>query len=108
MQNCAFVEFVDAAGYAAAVAANPHTVGTETIYVEERRPRPNAYGGSNANYNRGGGTANRARGGAQGTGRSGSQTNFPKDAGRGGFQPRGGKPGTGTVTPKGRGQGQAV
>ncbi|OAP63269.1 hypothetical protein AYL99_02496 [Fonsecaea erecta] len=105
-RNCAFVEFADPAGYAAAVAANPHAVGTEQIYVEERRPRPNAYGGSNANFNRGGGTATRARGGMQG-GRSGSQTNFPKDAGRGsGFQR--GKPGTGTVTPKGRGQGQAA
>ncbi|KIY03550.1 uncharacterized protein Z520_00241 [Fonsecaea multimorphosa CBS 102226] len=106
-RNCAFVEFADAAGYAAAVAANPHTVGTEQIYVEERRPRPNAYGGSNANFNRGGGTANRGRGGMQ-SGRSGSQTNFPKDAGRGGGFQRGGKPGTGTVTPKGRGQGQAA
>ncbi|OQV01718.1 Nuclear transport factor 2 NTF2 domain-containing protein [Cladophialophora immunda] len=106
-RNCAFVEFVDPAGYAAAVAANPHTVGSEQIYVEERRPRPNAYGGSNANFNRGGGTANRGRGGMQGS-RSGSQTNFPKDAGRGGGFQRGAKAGTGTVTPKGRGQGQAA
>ncbi|EHY59381.1 hypothetical protein HRR83_001345 [Exophiala dermatitidis] len=105
-KNCAFVEFADPAGYAAAVAANPHTVGTEQIYVEERRPRPNAYGGSNANYSRGGGNnAGRGRGGMQG-GRSGSQSNFPKDAGRGGgFQQRGGK--SGTVTPKARGQTQA-
>ncbi|KIW97581.1 uncharacterized protein Z519_01165 [Cladophialophora bantiana CBS 173.52] len=106
-RNCAFVEFADPAGYAAAVAANPHTIGTEQIYVEERRPRPNAYGGSNANFNRGGGPPNRGRGGMQG-GRSGSQTNFPKDAGRGGGFQRGGKPGTGTVTPKGRGQGQTA
>ncbi|OAL36188.1 hypothetical protein AYO20_04602 [Fonsecaea nubica] len=106
-RNCAFVEFVDAAGYAAAVAANPHTVGTEQIHVEERRPRPNAYGGSNTNFNRTGGTTNRGRGGMQG-GRSGSQTNFPKDAGRGSGYQRGGKPGTGTVTPKGRGQGQTA
>lgn len=44
-------------------------------------------------------------------GRSGSQTNFPKDAGRGGsIQQRGAKTGTGTgtVTPKGRGQTQAA
>ncbi|KIW65582.1 hypothetical protein PV04_07828 [Phialophora macrospora] len=110
-RSCAFVEFAEPAGYAAAVAANPHTVGSETIYVEERRPRPNAYGGSNANYSRGGGPANRGgRGAIQGGSRSGSQTNFPKDAGRGGNvqQQRGGKPTTGTVTPKGRGQGQAV
>ncbi|KIW20074.1 hypothetical protein PV08_00649 [Exophiala spinifera] len=103
-RNCAFVEFADPAGYAAAVAANPHTVGSEQIYVEERRPRPNAYGGSNASYSRGGSQAGRGRGGMQGS-RSGSQTNFPKDAGRGGLQQRGGK--SGTVTPKGRGQSQA-
>ncbi|KPI35417.1 uncharacterized protein AB675_11726 [Cyphellophora attinorum] len=47
MRNCAFVEFATPAGYAAAVAANPHAVGTETITVEERRPHPNAYGGAN-------------------------------------------------------------
>ncbi|EXJ88224.1 hypothetical protein A1O1_05154 [Capronia coronata CBS 617.96] len=101
-KNCAFVEFADPAGYAAAVAANPHTVGTEQIYVEERRPRPNAYGGSNA---RAATTSTRGRGGGQ-TGRSGSQTNFPKDAGRGGAFPRAAK--SGTVTPKGRGQTQAA
>ncbi|EXJ87027.1 hypothetical protein A1O3_03984 [Capronia epimyces CBS 606.96] len=108
-KNCAFVEFTEPAGYAAAVAANPHTVGTEQIYVEERRPRPTAYGGRDANYSRGGNNAGRGRGGAQVAqgGRSGSQTNFPKDAGRGsGFQQRGGK--SGTVTPKGRGQTQAA
>nr|KAK5448492.1 hypothetical protein LTR18_001580 [Exophiala xenobiotica] len=106
-RNCAFVEFADPAGYSAAVAANPHHIGSEQIYVEERRPRPNAYGGSNASYTtpRGGGQAGRGRGGMQG-GRSGSQTNFPKDAGRGSFQQRGGK--SGTVTPKGRGQPQAA
>ncbi|KIX02685.1 uncharacterized protein Z518_08627 [Rhinocladiella mackenziei CBS 650.93] len=101
-KNCAFVEFLEPAGYTAAVAANPHTIGSEQIYVEERRPRPNAYGGSNTNYNRGSSNTGRGRGGMQG-GRTGSQTNFPKDAGRGaGLQPRGGK--SGSVTPKGRGQ----
>lgn len=109
-RNCAFVEFADPSGYAAAVAGNPHTVGTETISVEERRPRPTAYGGAGGNFaagnnypsntpnnTRGNGNAGRgggARGGFQGP-RSGSQTNFPKDAGRGGFQPRGGKSGRG-------------
>ncbi|RMZ79992.1 hypothetical protein DV738_g2970, partial [Chaetothyriales sp. CBS 135597] len=43
-RNCAFVEFATPEGYAAAVAGNPHTVNTETISVEERRPRPGAYG----------------------------------------------------------------
>ena len=45
-QNCAFVEFADATAYNAAVAANPHSIGGEQIYVEERRPRANAYGGN--------------------------------------------------------------
>jgi hypothetical protein len=97
------VEFADAAGYNAAVAANPHTIGTEQITVEERRPRPNAFGGSNASFTRGGANAGRGRGGMQG--RGGNQ-GFPKDAGRGTFQQRGGK--SGNVTPKGRGQAQAV
>ena len=91
------MEFADPTGYAAAVAANPHAIGTEQIYVEERRPRPNAYGGSNAAYtNRGTGNAGRGggRGNFQGQ-RTGSQTNFPKDAGRGTYQPRGGKSGRG-------------
>ena len=85
-QNCAFVEFADAAGYNAAVAANPHNVGTEQIYVEERRPRPNAFGGSSASFSRGGTPPGRGRGGMQG---------------RGNYQSRGGK--SGNVTPKGRG-----
>ncbi|KAL8752386.1 MAG: hypothetical protein Q9199_005783 [Rusavskia elegans] len=83
-KNCAFVEFETAEGYNAAVAANPHSIGGEQIYVEERRPRPAGYGGFNP---RGG-----MRGGRGGTdGRPGSQGrgNFPKDGGRGGFLPRG-------------------
>ncbi|KAK4937772.1 hypothetical protein LTR10_021649 [Elasticomyces elasticus] len=108
-RNCAFVEFAEPAGYTAAVAANPHTVGSEQIYVEERRPRPNAYGGANANatFTRGGSTAGRGRGGGMQSGRTNSQSSFSKETGgRGGFQQRGGK--SGTVTPKGRGQPQAA
>jgi hypothetical protein len=86
------------------VAANPHTIGTEQITVEERRPRPTAYGGSNASFPRGAANTSRGRGGMQN--RGGSQGGFPKDAGRGTFQQRGGK--SGNVTPKGRGQAQAV
>lgn len=101
MQNCAFVEFADPAGYAAAVAANPHQIGTEQIVVEERRPRSNAYGG-NANFGAG-------RGGARGRGdRAGSQGRgggFQRDSGRGGFAPRGRG---GNVAPKGRSQAQAA
>jgi hypothetical protein len=91
------------------VAANPHTVGTETISVEERRPRPNAYGGTNANYGRG--TNQAARGGRGGNmqQRTGSQSgSFPKDTPRGAGAQRGAK-GSGNVTPRGgRGQTQAV
>ena len=79
-QNCAFVEFADAAAYNAAVAANPHSIGGEQIYVEERRPRANAYGGNFAG--RGG-----LRGGRGGNdGRPGSSQGR---GGRGGYRVRG-------------------
>lgn len=97
IQNCAFIEFAEPAGYAAAVAANPHQIGTEQIYVEERRTRTNAYGG-NANFGAGRGGAGRGR---AGQGRGG----FQRDGGRGGFAPRGRG---GNVTPKGRNQPQAA
>ncbi|BDD59172.1 hypothetical protein MPDQ_001964 [Monascus purpureus] len=96
-KNCAFIEFAEPAGYAAAVAANPHQIGTEQIYVEERRTRTNAYGG-NANFGAGRGGAGRGR---AGQGRGG----FQRDGGRGGFAPRGRG---GNVTPKGRNQPQAA
>ena len=105
LQNCAFVEFADAAGYNAAVAANPHTVTGEQIFVEERRPRPNAFGGSNAPFPRGGANTGRGRGGMPG--RNGQQTGGLQ-SGRGNFQQRGAKSGSGNVTPRGRGQAQAV
>jgi hypothetical protein len=92
------VEFADAAGYNAAVTANPHTIGTEQITVEERRPRPNAFGGSNASFTRGGANTGRGRG-MQGRGGGQQGGGFPKEAGRGK---------SGNVTPKGRGQAQAV
>ncbi|PYH98369.1 hypothetical protein BO71DRAFT_58275 [Aspergillus ellipticus CBS 707.79] len=99
-KNCAFVEFGDAAAYAAAVAANPHQIGTEQIYVEERRPRTNAYGG-NGNYGAGRGGAGRGRGDRAGSqGRGGFQRE-----GRGGFAPRGRG---GNVNAKGRNQTQAA
>lgn len=91
-QNCAFVEFASAAGYAAAVAANPHQVGGEQVSVEERRAArtPNFPGG------RGG--AGRGRAGNQGRG------GFQRDGGRGGFGTRGRG---GNAGPKGR-QAQAA
>ncbi|KAI6357566.1 hypothetical protein MCOR25_007610 [Pyricularia grisea] len=92
-KNCAFVEFANIAGYTAAAAANPHTVDGEQIYVEPRRPKASAYGGSNYS-NRGGSVPGRGRGGFDGN-RSGSQ------GGRGGYgnQGRGGRGGA----PRGRG-----
>lgn len=101
-QNCAFVEFANPEGYNAAAAANPHNINGESILVEERRPRPGQFGNAGAGqFGRGGAVASRGRG------RPGSQSGgFPKDAGRGGFQARGGN--KGNVTPKGRGQAQAA
>ncbi|GAB1212922.1 hypothetical protein ATERTT37_002071 [Aspergillus terreus] len=97
-KSCAFVEFADPAGYAAAVAANPHQIGTEQISVEERRARANAYGGA---YGAGRGGAGRGRGDRAGSqGRGG----FQRD-GRGGFAPRGRG---GNVNAKGRNQAPAA
>ncbi|KAL1962933.1 hypothetical protein VTN77DRAFT_9029 [Rasamsonia byssochlamydoides] len=100
-KNCAFVDFADQAGYNAAVAANPHQIGSEQIYVEERRARPNTYGGNGYGAGRGG--AGRGRG----DGRAGSQGRggFQRDSSRGGFAPRGRG---GNVAPKGRSQPQAA
>ncbi|KAJ4989824.1 NTF2 and RRM domain-containing protein [Stagonosporopsis vannaccii] len=70
-KNAAFVDFKTPAGYQAAVAANPHTVDGVELKVEERRTRPQQFGGS---FPRGGGSQ-RGRGGPGGP--------------RGGFVPRG-------------------
>ncbi|KAI4192013.1 MAG: hypothetical protein LQ348_003302 [Seirophora lacunosa] len=102
-KNCAFVEFETVEGYNAAVAANPHAIGGEQIYVEERRPRNTPYGGFNPRGGiRGGRGGPDGRAGGQGRG------GYPKDGGRGGFVPRGGGRG-GNITPRGgRGQAQAA
>ncbi|KAL8720559.1 MAG: hypothetical protein Q9225_002605 [Loekoesia sp. 1 TL-2023] len=101
-KNCAFVEFETLEGYNAAVAANPHSIGGEQIYVEERRPRNVPYGGYNARGGMRGG-----RGGSDGRPGSQGRGGFPKDGGRGGFVPRGGR--GGSMTPRGgRGQPQAA
>lgn len=102
VQNCAFVEFADVAGYNAAVAANPHQIGGEQIYVEERRPRSNAYGGG---YNGGRGGMRGGRGGAEGRPTNQGRGGFQKDGGRGGYGPRGRG---GNITPRGPGQPQAA
>lgn len=83
-KNCAFVDFATVAGFQAAVNANPHTVGDNQIFVEERRLRPQSFGG----FQRGGG-APRGRG------------DRPVGQGRGGFnRGRGGA----NTTRGGRGQ----
>ena len=93
------MEFAEPAGYAAAVNANPHQIGSEQITVEERRPRPNTYNGNANAPSRGG--AGRGRGDRAGSqGRGG----FQRD-GRGGFAPRGRG---GNVGSKGRNQPQAA
>lgn len=94
------MEFAEPPAYNACVAANPHDIGGEQVFVEERRPRANAFGG---NFNNRGG----ARGGRPGPNdRPGSQSRggFGKDGGRGGYPPRGGR--GGAMTPRARG-GQA-
>ncbi|KAI9849663.1 MAG: hypothetical protein M1837_002788 [Sclerophora amabilis] len=97
-KNCAFVEFANIAGYTAAVAANPHQIGGEQIYVEERRPRSGAYGG--AGYNAGRGGAGRGRGGLDGRPSSQGRGGLQKDGGRGGYGTARGR--GGNNTPRGR------
>jgi hypothetical protein len=68
-KNSAFVEFANVAAFNAAVAANPHKVGNENIYVEERRPA--------ANFASQRGSARGGRGGAANfEGRSNQGRNF--------------------------------
>ncbi|KAF3045488.1 hypothetical protein E8E12_007690 [Didymella heteroderae] len=81
-KNAAFVDFKTAAGYQAALAANPHTVDGVELKVEERRQRPQ--GQFQGNFARGGGSQ-RGRGGPGGP--------------RGGFVPGRGRGGA----PRGRG-----
>ncbi|KAF2087722.1 hypothetical protein K490DRAFT_21836, partial [Saccharata proteae CBS 121410] len=91
-KNAAFVEFATQEGFQAAVAANPHQIGSDSIIVEERRQSNNNFRGGYAG--RGGSMNGRGRGGADGRpgqGRGG----FKQDGGRGGFAPRG-RGGSGT------------
>ncbi|RAL60715.1 hypothetical protein DID88_009821 [Monilinia fructigena] len=71
-KNCAFVEYANASGYQAAVQANPHKIGEETIYVEPRRPKSTAYGGNSYSSGGRGGINQRGRGGFE-QGRPGNQ-----------------------------------
>ncbi|KAF6817167.1 NTF2 and RRM domain-containing protein [Colletotrichum sojae] len=99
-KNCAFVEFANAAGYQAAVSANPHIVNGEHIVVEPRRPKATAYGGSNYSAGGRGNASGRGRGGFEGGNRSGSQGNP-----RGNFS---GGQGRGRGSVRGRGASQAT
>ncbi|KAI9657581.1 MAG: hypothetical protein M1829_006889 [Trizodia sp. TS-e1964] len=104
-KNCAFVEFATPTAYNAAVAANPHHVDGEQIYVEERRPRGAAYGAQGYNI-RGGIGGRGGRGGPDGRLNIGPSRGggIPKDSARGGFIPnRGRGGGSGNITPRGRG-----
>ena len=80
--------------------ANPHQVGSDQIYVEERRERPYQYPPRGGLRGGRGGNDNRA---GQGRGGFGGKENTRP----GGFQARGGR-GGGNVTPRGRGGAQAV
>ncbi|KAF2756397.1 hypothetical protein EJ05DRAFT_64159 [Pseudovirgaria hyperparasitica] len=100
-KNCAFVDFATRAGFQSAVAANPHKIGEDSVFVEERRVRA-AQGNFGNSFPRGGAQRG-GRGDARpaGQGRGG----FKQDGGRGGFNPRGRG---GTSTPRGRGNSQAA
>ncbi|TVY67514.1 putative G3BP-like protein [Lachnellula suecica] len=99
-KNCAFVEYQTPEGYQAATSANPHQIAGESIYVEPRRPKANAYGGNGYSGGRGGANQ-RGRGGFQDRqGAPGGRGNFGgQNRGRGGAAtPRGGR-GAGQATP---------
>ncbi|RKF58241.1 hypothetical protein GcC1_184037 [Golovinomyces cichoracearum] len=60
-KNCAFVEFETIEAYQAATNASPHQLSGESIFVEPRRPKTNAYGGNGYSGGRPG-TNQRSRG----------------------------------------------
>lgn len=100
-KNCAFIDFSTPAGYQAAIAANPHEVSGERLYLEERRIRPAGNFQGNFNPGRGGARGGRGgpenrnggpnRGGFQKDGGSGGRGNFPSRGGRGNAAARGGR-----------------
>ncbi|TKA69476.1 hypothetical protein B0A55_08948 [Friedmanniomyces simplex] len=107
LKTCAFIDFRTPEQYQAAFAGNPHQIGSDKLYIEERRIRPgsvpfNPRGGGA--YGRGGGRGGGGRGGG-GPGQSGMPSRgggeFGGGRGRGGGygMPRGG----GGVAPRGRG-----
>ncbi|TQS36095.1 hypothetical protein Golomagni_03464 [Golovinomyces magnicellulatus] len=80
-KNCAFVEFETIEGYQAATNASPHQVCGESIFVEPRRPKTNAFGGNGYSGGRPG-TNQRSRGSFTNRGR-GSGTS-PRGRGQSG------------------------
>lgn len=89
-QNSAFVEFVTVTSFNAAVAANPHKIADENVYVEERRPTVGGYGQRGSLRGRGGAgfdsRQGQPRGGFSGTkdGAPRGGPGFPRGSGRGG------------------------
>ncbi|PNS15333.1 hypothetical protein CAC42_2668 [Sphaceloma murrayae] len=92
-KNCAFVDFETPEAYQAAVAGNPHQLGSERIVVEERRLKPGSYPYVQRGGMRGG------RGGG-GPGQAPSRGSF--QGGRGGGYTGRGRGGNGNG-PRGRG-----
>ncbi|TKX27391.1 nuclear transport factor 2 domain-containing protein [Elsinoe australis] len=90
-KNCAFVDFKTPQAYQAAVASNPHQLGSDRIVVEERRLKPGSY----PYVQRGG-----MRGGRGAPGQSPSRGSF--QGGRGGGYGGRGRGGAGGA-PRGRG-----
>lgn len=84
------------------MAANPHSIGGELIYVEERRPRPKTYGN---NFNNRGNGMRGGRGGPDNRSQNQGRNGFQNDGGRSGYVPRGRG---GATTPRGRGMPQAA
>lgn len=84
------MEFATVAGFNACVASNPHKIGSDNIYVEERRPATTAQRGGSARGRGGAGfdsRTNQGRGGLAG----GKGEGVPRG---GAYTTRGGRGGT--------------
>jgi hypothetical protein len=93
-KNSAFAEFKTLAGFQAAIAANPHSVGgVDDIFIEERRPA--------GQFNPRGGARGSRSGFERPAGQGRGGPNFNKDSPRGAFGASRGR--GGSVTPRGRG-----
>jgi hypothetical protein len=98
------VEFATVAGFNACVAANPHKIGSDNIYVEERRPAAATQRGGSVRGRGGAGfdsRTNQGRGGFTG----GKGEGAPRG---GGYTARGGRGGTAASGVPSRPRPQAV